>query len=100
MNLITSRDNPLVKELRRLAQDSTAYRKSKRVWLEGDHLCRAALARGVKPELAVFAESLLPSAPDEWTQAAPRNVVLPDALFQDISGLESPARMGFVMHLP
>ena len=42
MNLITSRDNPLVKELRRLAQDSTAYRKSKRVWLEGDHLCRAA----------------------------------------------------------
>jgi TrmH family RNA methyltransferase len=100
MNLITSRDNPLVKELRRLAQDSTAYRKSKRVWLEGDHLCRAALARGVKPELAVFAESLLPSAPDEWTQAAPRNVVLPDALFQDISGLESPARMGFVMPLP
>ena len=41
MNLITSRDNPLVKELRRLSQDSTAYRKTGRVWLEGDHLCRA-----------------------------------------------------------
>ena len=27
MNLITSRDNPLVKDLRRLSQDSTAYRK-------------------------------------------------------------------------
>ncbi|MEY4726173.1 MAG: hypothetical protein RLZ36_800, partial [Pseudomonadota bacterium] len=27
MNVITSRDNPLVKDLRRLSQDSTAYRK-------------------------------------------------------------------------
>jgi TrmH family RNA methyltransferase len=100
MNLITSRDNPLVKELRRLSQDSTAYRKLQRVWLEGDHLCRAALTRGIKPELAVFAESLVADMPIEWSQAAPRQVVLPDALFQDISGLESPARMGFVMTLP
>ncbi|MEY4419653.1 MAG: hypothetical protein RLZZ498_249 [Pseudomonadota bacterium] len=100
MNLITSRDNPLVKELRRLSQDSTAYRKLGRVWLEGDHLCRAALARGVKPEQAVFAESLWASAPREWTQAAARNTVLPDALFADISGLESPAKMGFVLALP
>ena len=38
-----SRDNALLKDLRRLAQDSTAYRKQGRVWLEGDHLCRAAL---------------------------------------------------------
>ena len=41
MNLITSRDNPLVKDLRRLSQDSPAYRKLGRVWLEGDHLCPA-----------------------------------------------------------
>ncbi len=38
---ITSRDNPLLKRLRLLAQDSTAYRKQGQVWLEGDHLCRA-----------------------------------------------------------
>ena len=42
---IHSRDNAFVKDLRRLAQDTTAYRKQGRVWLEGDHLCRAALAR-------------------------------------------------------
>ena len=57
MNLITSRDNPLVKELRRLSKDSTAYRKTGRVWLEGDHLCRALLTRGHLPEQAVFAQS-------------------------------------------
>jgi TrmH family RNA methyltransferase len=100
MNLITSRDNPLMKELRRLSQDSTAYRKLGRVWLEGDHLCRAALDRGVQPELAVFAESLWPSAPVAWTQAVSKNVVLPDALFSEISSLESPAKMGFVLQAP
>lgn len=100
MNVITSRDNPLIKELRRLSQDSTAYRKLGRVWLEGDHLCRAALARGIRPEHAVFAQSQWDIAPREWTEAAPRNTVLPDALFAEVSGLESPARMGFVMTVP
>ncbi len=40
---ISSRDNPLLKALRRLARDSNAYRKQGRVWVEGDHLCGAAL---------------------------------------------------------
>ncbi|MFD0668560.1 TrmH family RNA methyltransferase [Ramlibacter sp. MAHUQ-53] len=97
---ITSRDNPWLKSLRRLAQDGAGYRRAGQVWLEGDHLCRALLARGQRPEVAVFAESLWPSAPPEWTGAAPKNVVLPDAVFSSLSGLESPARMGFVMALP
>ncbi len=97
---ISSRDNALVKELKRLACDNAAYRRLGRVWLEGDHLCRAALTRGVQPALAVFSERLWPQAPDEWRRAAPRNVVLADALFADISSLESPAAMGFVLDLP
>ena len=46
---ITSRDNGLLKDLKRLAQENASYRKQGRVWLEGDHLCRAALARGLQP---------------------------------------------------
>ena len=94
---IHSRDNSCVKELRKLSQDSTAYRKQGRVWLEGDHLCRAALARGLRPQIAVFAESFWPQVPPEWVQAAGKVVVLADALFADISGLESPARMGYLL---
>ena len=94
---IHSRDNSFVKELRKLSQDSTAYRKQGRVWLEGDHLCRAALARGLRPQIAVFAESFWPQVPAEWVQAAGKVVVLADALFADISGLESPARMGYLL---
>lgn len=97
---ITSRDNPLLKELRKLSTDSTAYRKASRFWVEGDHLCRAALARGWTPAVAVFAESAWASALRELAAGAGKTVLLPDALFNGISGLESPARMGFVCELP
>ena len=59
---ISSRDNAFVKDLKRLAQDNTAYRKQGQVWLEGDHLCRAALTRGLQPTTAVFSESFWPEA--------------------------------------
>jgi TrmH family RNA methyltransferase len=97
---ISSRDNAFLKDLRRLAQDNTAYRKQGRFWAEGDHLCRAALVRGVQPTAAVFSESYRPLAPVECAQAAIKNIVMADALFADISGLESPAGMGFVLDLP
>jgi TrmH family RNA methyltransferase len=100
MHLITSRDNPLVKELRRLSQDNTAYRKHGRVWLEGDHLCRALLNRGYAPEQAVFAQSAWEQADPQLTQTSAKNVVLPDALFREISGLESASTMGFVWVIP
>jgi TrmH family RNA methyltransferase len=96
---ITSRDNALLKELRRLAQDNQAYRRVGRIWVEGDHLCRAALARGVVPLQAVFALSA-------WREqglalpAETRVVTMDDTLFASLSGLESPAPMGFVVALP
>ena len=94
---ISSRDNAFIKELRRLSRESGAYRKLGHVWLEGDHLCRAALTRGLRPKVAVFAKSFWPDVPKEWVESATKVVVLDDALFADISGLESPARMGYVM---
>ncbi len=97
---ITSSSNPLIKELRKLQADNTAYRKQGRIWLEGDHLCRAALLRGFKPVLGLFSESFWPVAQSIWARAAIKNIVIPDALFTDISGLESAASMGFVMDLP
>ena len=97
---VSSGSNALLKELRRLAQDSTAYRKQGRVWLEGDHLCRAALARGVQPALAVFSESSWSAGESAWVARAGKHVVIADPLFDALSGLESPGRMGFVVELP
>ena len=96
---ITSKDNAFLKDLRRLSQDSGAYRKQGRYWAEGDHLCRAALTRGAQPAVGVYSESFWPLAPAEWVRSAIKNIVIPDVFFKDISGLESPARMGFVFDL-
>ena len=100
MKLITSRDNPRLKIIRRLAQDSQAYRKAGLVWMEGDHLCRAALSRGVKPDLAIFSESIWQASEFEWGHCAVDVWVVPDELFAGLSALESPAKMGFLLTLP
>lgn len=97
---ITSRDNPLLKRLRLLAQDNAAYRKQGQVWLEGDHLCRALMARQHAPSIALFAASAWASADAALKYAAPKIHMVPDALMAGISGLESPAGMGFVWDLP
>jgi RNA methyltransferase, TrmH family len=97
---VTSRDNAAYKELRRLAQDSTAYRRQGRVWLEGEHLCRAARDRGVTPALAVFAESAWAAGHQDWSSLDCRVVLLPDPMMRQIGALESPAPMGFVVELP
>ncbi|MFZ4623543.1 MAG: TrmH family RNA methyltransferase [Rhodoferax sp.] len=98
--LISSRDNPFLKDLRRLAHGSTDYRKQGQFWAEGDHLVQAALGRGVRPVMGVFSKSFWPLAHSQYAQAAIKNVVIADLLYNDLSALESPARMGFVFELP
>jgi TrmH family RNA methyltransferase len=97
---ITSANNPLIKDLRKLQTDNVAYRKQGRIWLEGDHLCSAALLRGFKPVLGLFSESFWPLAQSIYARAAIKNIVIPDALFVQISGLETAASLGFVLDLP
>jgi len=91
---ITARDNPQLQRIRKLAADGSAYRKIGSVWLEGDHLARAALARGRAPLLALATEAAF-SEHRALLEAAPRVLVLAPALFKTISGLESPAQLGF-----
>ena len=98
---IQSRDNAWFKALRKLVDDNTGYRKVGRIWIEGDHLCRAALQRGIVPLEVVFAQSYW-NAPThaEFSSIQARHVVVADTLFDELSSLASPARMGFVLALP
>lgn len=97
---IQSRDNALVKDLRRLMEEGAAYRKQGRYWIEGDHLCRAALARGVKPAIGVFSEQFWQSPGNVYAREASKNIVIDTALFASLSPLPSPAPFGFLMDLP
>ncbi len=99
-SIITSRDNPLVKELRRLAQDGAAYRKTGRVWIEGEHLCDAAQSRGWQADIAVISNRNQHLAVMECAKSAAKTIVIDDAIMREISGLESPAAIGLVLSLP
>lgn len=100
VSLIASRDNAVIKLVRRLSRDNLAYRKQGQIWLEGDHLCRAAREQGVLPAVAVFAESAWAAMSIPWDLGAARVVVIPDTLFEELSAMGSPGRMGFVIDLP
>ncbi len=97
---ITSRDNPLFKRLRSLAQEPAAYKKHGQVWLEGDHLCRALLARGHQPELVVHTAGTAAQVAGWGLAPTVRRVLLADALMQQLSGLESAAPVGCLWSLP
>jgi TrmH family RNA methyltransferase len=98
---ITSRANPLLQLVRKLARDGAAYRRSGQLWLEGQHLCAAAAGQGVEVTQAVLTESAWARPGDrQVAMHAARIVVLPDALFAGISALDSPADIGFVVPLP
>ena len=97
---ISSADNTLVKLLRRLTGQATAYRKLGQFWIAGDHLCRAALARGHVPAVVCYAETFFASAAPDMSHAAATRVVLADRLFALVNGMESSAGIGFLMDMP
>jgi len=98
---VTSRDNPLLVKLRKIAHDSGAYRKHGQLWLEGDHLLRACVERGHALLDVVIGET-------GWRDPAlralaaqgTRTVVVPDALLHAISPLDSPPAIGALAALP
>ena len=99
---IRSRDNPALALVRRALRDPGGYRRAGMpLWLEGDHLLRAALARGVVLRQVLLSEA----AWDQPTlralaQQALRVLVLAPALFKELSTLESPAAIGALVEPP
>lgn len=101
---IQSRDNPLLKDLRRLGHEAGAYRKTGLIWVEGEHLCQVVRERGLAVQVAVFAQSQCDAQgrpPAQWLPThCQRIAIVPDALLAACSELPSPAGMGYVLALP
>ncbi len=99
--LVSSESNALVKDLRRLVRDPGGYRRLGLIWLEGDHLAQAYLARGGRPRMAVLTE-------EAWSQplgraiaqAARETTLISAALMASCSSLESPATLGLLIEVP
>lgn len=98
---LSSRDNPLLQRVRRLARGGTAYRKERAVWLEGEHLCSALRAHGRAASHALVTEGAWEQPTlRELAAHAARVARIPDALFAQLSALEAPGQgIGFLCAL-
>lgn len=98
---IQSRSNPTIVQLRKLAHGPLAYREQGRLWLEGEHLCEAYVARGHRPALAVVAQTAWEQP--RWRRladAAPEVVLVPETLLAALSAHDSAPPLAFVVESP
>lgn len=92
---ITSHDNPIFKRLKKLADSVRARREAQMSVLDGEHLLAAYLDAGGQPHTLVRAVSFDAA---RFAQLAARCVqakaiVLPDALFAELSPVATPTGM-------
>ncbi len=105
MKAISSRENPLFKELKQLASSSQARRKAGRTLLDGVHLCQAYLEQAGKPVLCVVSENSL-AHPEvsaiihECEKAHVQCISLPESLYQATSQVEHGVGLLFVIDTP
>jgi TrmH family RNA methyltransferase len=101
---ITSRDNPLYKELKQLATSSQARRKAGRTLLDGVHLCEAYL-EGALPALCAVSETAREHAEvaailQRCDAEKVSCIVLPDALYHAVSQVEHGIDVLFEIETP
>lgn len=98
---ITSRSNPLLIHLRKLADSAALARRDAVCWLEGDHLVRAAVARRMKPvHVVITQDAWAEPALQALTSTAEHVAVVPAALMKTLASVDSPASIACLMALP
>ncbi len=105
MKLITSKNNPLYRQIRQLANSTKARRKSTKTILDGIHLCQAYLLHMGNPLFCVVNEMAqkIPEIVDIMASCHARNVtvlLLPDRLYQELSQVEEGVGILFVIEPP
>jgi len=102
---ISSRDNPLYKELKHLATSSQARRKAGRTLLDGVHLCEAWLQHVGLPPLCIVSDGSetvgeVSDIVSRCDAAHVQCLVLPDALYNALSQVENGVGLLFVVDTP
>ncbi len=105
MKSISSRDNPLYKELKKLATNAQSRRAAGKALLEGVHLCQVYLQHQGHPAYCIVSESglshheVVPIVAQSEAQGG-QCIVLPDALYHAISQVEAGLGLLFVIDVP
>jgi TrmH family RNA methyltransferase len=90
---ITSRENPIFRRLKKLADSARARREARMTLLDGEHLIAAYLDAGGQPHTLVRSASSvagrLAALAARCSEA--KSIVLPDALFVELAPVATPA---------
>ena len=105
MKIITSRDNPLYKDLKVMAGSAQARRKAGRTLLDGVHLCESYLQHAGMPALCVVGEAAIQhheaaAILAQCEDGGAACIQLPDALFHALSQVENGVDILFVIETP
>ena len=105
MKTITSRENPLYKELKQLATSSQARRKAGRTLLDGVHLSQSYLQLRGAPAHCIVSETALanPEVADVVAQCESLHAhvtAMPDALYNALSQVEHGVGLMFLISTP
>jgi TrmH family RNA methyltransferase len=89
---ISSRDNPIFKRLKKLAESSRARREAQMTLLDGEHLLAAYLDAGGQPHTLMRAASFDADRLAPFARRCPQTkvIVLPDALFAELAPVATP----------
>lgn len=92
---LSSRDNPLFKRLKRLAESARARREARMTLLDGEHLLAAYLDAGGAPHTLARAASCDAARLDPFADRSrqAKRIVLPDALFAELTPVAAPTGM-------
>lgn len=90
--LISSRDNPLFKRLKKLSESARARRDAQMTLLDGEHLLAAYLDAGGQPHTLVCASSFDVGRFRALAGRCPhaKTIALPDALFAELTPVATP----------
>jgi RNA methyltransferase, TrmH family len=99
---ISSRSNPLLVRLRKLAEDGAAYRRDGMVLLEGEHLCAAWRERADAPVSHAIVSDTAWDEPRlrALAQAASDVAIVSGAAMASLGTLDSPAAIAFLVAAP
>jgi TrmH family RNA methyltransferase len=97
---ISSKANPWFRKIKELSNDNKAYRDHQLVWIEGEHLCRAAINRDWKFADLVMHETTSSDVIEFWTPYAKVVTILSDSLMVSLSTLPSSTWIGGTIDLP
>ncbi|MGM0653682.1 MAG: TrmH family RNA methyltransferase [Bacillota bacterium] len=101
VNVITSMQNPMLKEYNKLKKNSNYRHKSCKIALEGPNLLHEAIKTGFIPETVFFTREYYNSGNSSFLDTLPASVkqaVLPPEVFAKIADTENPQAIAAIIY--